>query len=315
MNSAAGEKSFELAHAQQLQRLASVLKDLEHPSAEEFGKMGEAAAFFLGMSHAAVLYVQNKNGLNISSRPDKVTAQTLKALATCKSTSLGFFRGQKNYDVACILLPAEKPDLIDNCVNTLGEMIRYASEIWDAELKDIMTQAMEATSVELDKAIQNLPSGDDSRDAEQLENYQQALVDGKVSELSAQLQKRVESCKHCSKLAGISGEFTNDFLNRARHGLTLVANLSVRLLLNSSAWGSATATSVKIDGSKEQKLVSSLQSNQKFINMHKLEIPQALKDEMENKLKSVNAVVDDKADASTAPHQDSSGDGDATASK
>jgi pyruvate dehydrogenase E2 component (dihydrolipoamide acetyltransferase) len=111
------------------------------------------------------------------------------------------------------------------------------------------------------------------------------VTKAKISELSAQLQKRVEASKHCCKLAGVESSFADTFLDCAKRGLAVVAALSIQLLFNSPAWTTETAESVKVQNSMEQKLMKNLEVNERFIRTQQLVLPKASMDELEMKLK------------------------------
>lgn len=163
-------------------------------------------------------------------------------------------------------------------------MVKRADGMWDAELIHIMTDNMAPLAKEMEAAINQLPDFD-PKDAESFKNYQGAVTKAKISELSAQLQKRVEASKHCCKLAGVESSFADTFLDCAKRGLAVVAALSIQLLFNSPAWTTVTAESVKVQNSMEQKLMKNLEVNERFIRTQQLVLPKASMDELEMKLK------------------------------
>ena len=280
----AKQSDFDLTHSQQLLRVGTTMKDFNTTLGTTLEEIGEAASFYLSLTHAAVQYLQNKPKLVISSRPDKLTAKTLQALSTCKTTSLNFFRTRKSYEVAALFFKPEQGDLIERFVEAVSEMLKRADGMWDAELIHIMTDNMAPLAKEMEAAINQLPDFD-PKDAESFKNYQGAVTKAKISELSAQLQKRVEASKHCCKLAGVESSFADTFLDCAKRGLAVVAALSIQLLFNSPAWTTVTAESVKVQNSMEQKLMKNLEVNERFIRTQQLVLPKASMDELEMKLK------------------------------
>ena len=93
---------FDKSKCETCQRVGAALAKCDADLSDKMLKAGEAAGHVLALCHACVLYSENKAKLVISSKPDRTTTTTLQSLRVTQSTTLGFFRKVKLYEVGVI---------------------------------------------------------------------------------------------------------------------------------------------------------------------------------------------------------------------
>ena len=168
-------------------------------------------------------------------------------------------------------------------------MVSAAGGQWDSDIVTAVSAAMTPLADSIASAVESLPPF--SMEAAGLKAFQNAVVQQKVSELAAQLTKKVDAATACCKLAGISTTFIESFSKAATSGLTAVATLSVGLLLSSESWKTMTPEHLKVADSKEDKLYKSLCSNDSFVKSKKLTLPEDLLSKMQEKITAFSGAT------------------------
>lgn len=205
------EATFTKSDVEAMQRLGAVLKKQDEALATRLLSAGEAGEHFLALCAASVLYSNNKTKIAISSRPDKLTVSTLKALHCVQATALGFFRKHKTFDIATLLLGESDNDAVVNFAKVLGDLVSF-NDVWEQELTDMMASTLAPLTKQVKDSVASLPGFElawaEGEGMEEFQKFQNGLKERKVADNSAMLMKKCEACLHCCKLGMLPSCFT-----------------------------------------------------------------------------------------------------------